>query len=165
MTTALTFEELLHWNDETSQWWKAHLDANPALLALPCGIGGAADVQALVRHIWIVELRWAHRLAQLPEIVPEEMPVGPLDTLYSLHSQASEILGKLLADPSQDWNAMYTLTATRLPPEKRTHTRRKLLGHALLHGQRHWAQLATLVRAAGSPSGFGGDLLLSNALR
>jgi hypothetical protein len=36
--------------------------------------------------------------------------------------------------------------------------------HALFHGQRHWAQLATLVRAAGFPSGFRGDLLLSSAL-
>jgi uncharacterized damage-inducible protein DinB len=165
MTPALTFEELFRWNDEASQWWKAHLDANPTLLELPCGIGGAANVQALVRHIWGAELRWAHRLAQLPEVVPEDMPVGPLDTLYAMHSQAREILEKLLADPTQDWDAMYTLTANWLPPEKRNHTRRKIMGHALLHAQRHWAQLATLVRAAGFPSGFGGDLLFSIALR
>jgi uncharacterized damage-inducible protein DinB len=165
MTPALTFEELLHWNDETSQWWKAHLDANPALLALPCGIGGATDVQALVRHIWAAELRWAHRLAAMPEFDHNTMPAGPLDVLYVTHIQASEILHKLLADPAEDWEAPYTLTAQWLPPEKRTHSRRKIMGHVLLHAQRHWAQLATLVRAAGFPSGFGGDLLFSRALR
>ena len=165
MTPALTFEELFRWSDEASQWWMAHLDANPALLELPCGIGGAANVQALVRHIWVAELRWAHRLALLPEIIPDDMPVGPLDTIYAMHSEASGILGKLLADPSQDWDAMYTLTAARLPPEKRNHTRRKIMGHALFHAQRHWAQLATLVRTAGFPSGFGGALLFSSALR
>jgi hypothetical protein len=37
--------------------------------------------------------------------------------------------------------------------------------HALFHSQRHWAQLATLVRAAGFPSGFFGDILISSALR
>jgi uncharacterized damage-inducible protein DinB len=46
----------------------------------------------------------------------------------------------------------------------RTPTRRKIMGHVLLHAQRHWAQLATLVRAAGYPSGFGGDLLFTRAL-
>jgi hypothetical protein len=84
MTPALTFEELLIWNDEVSQWWKAHLDASPELLELPCGIGGAANVQALVRHIWVAELRWAHRLAGLPEIVVDDLPTGPLDKLYGL---------------------------------------------------------------------------------
>ena len=33
-----------------------------------------------------------------------------------------------------------------------------------LHSQRHWAQLATLLRTAGFPSGFEGDLMFSQAL-
>jgi len=45
-----------------------------------------------------------------------------------------------------------------------TVSKRKMLAHTLFHSQRHWAQLATLVRAAGFPSGFKGDLLLSSAL-
>jgi hypothetical protein len=40
-----------------------------------------------------------------------------------------------------------------------------MAAHALLHSQRHWAQLATLVRVAGFPSGFKGDLLISQALK
>lgn len=164
MTAALTFEELLHWNDEASRFWKAHLAANPALLELPCDIGGATNVQALVRHIWGAEMRWAHRLAGLPEFAHEAMPAGPLDALYATHIQAGEILHKLLADPNQNWDATYALASNRLPAELRAPTRRKVMGHALLHAQRHWAQLATLVRAAGFPSGFGGDLLFSSAL-
>ena len=34
MTPAITLEELLTWNEEASKFWKAHLDANPALLEL-----------------------------------------------------------------------------------------------------------------------------------
>jgi hypothetical protein len=51
MTPAITLEELLGWNDEVSTFWKAHFDANPALLELPCDIGGTANVQEFVRHI------------------------------------------------------------------------------------------------------------------
>jgi hypothetical protein len=56
MTAAIALEELLVWNQESSDFWKAHLEANPALLELPCGIGRNADVQAFVRHIWGAEL-------------------------------------------------------------------------------------------------------------
>lgn len=164
MPPAITLDELLRWNDETSRFWHAHLAANPSLLVLPCSIGGAATVQALVQHIWGVELRWAQRLAGLPETLRDAVPQGPLDALFALHQQATDILGQLLNDPAQDWNATYTLTSNALPPDKRMHSRRKTLAHALLHAQRHWAQLATLVRVAGFPSGFGGDLLLSAAL-
>ncbi len=164
MTPAITLEELLAWNQESSNFWKAHLDANPALLALPCGIGGAATVQEFVRHIWGVELRWGQRIAGLPVLAKEEMPAGPLDAVYGLHNQAIEVYRTLLDDPAQNWNETMTLDFPWLPPQARTSTRRKVMGHALFHSQRHWAQLATLVRAAGFPSEFKGDLLFSSAL-
>jgi uncharacterized damage-inducible protein DinB len=165
MTPAITFEELAGWSDEAAKFWKAHLEANPSLLGLPCDVGGAATVQEFVRHIWTVELRWAEGLAGLPETAKDAIPTGPLDALFDLHVRASQIFGKLLADREQDWEATYTLMTSSLPPEKRTATRRKLMGHALLHGQRHWAQLATLLRTAGFPTDFGGDLFFSSALR
>jgi hypothetical protein len=37
MTAAITLDELFHWNDETSRFWKAHLDAHPDLLQPPAG--------------------------------------------------------------------------------------------------------------------------------
>lgn len=165
MTPAVTLEELLAWNEESSAFWKAYLAANPALLELPCGIGGTANVQEFVRHIWGVELRWAHRLAGLPEMAREAIPTGPLDALFDLHVKAVEILGGILEAPAASWDETYTLDVPWIPPEFRTMTRRKVLAHTLFHSQRHWAQLATLVRAAGFPSGFRGDLLFSSALR
>ena len=82
MTPAVTLEELLTWNKEASNFWKAHLDANPNLLKLPCGIGGAANVQEFVGHVWGVELRWAQRIAGLPVLKKEDAPAGPLDVLF-----------------------------------------------------------------------------------
>jgi len=165
MTAAITMEELLAWDLETSNFWKAHLEANPTLLELPCGIGGTANVQEFARHIWGVELIWAQRIAGLPVTDRKDMPAGPLDALFDLHLQAIETLRGLMDDPGKNWDETMTLDSAWLPPEARAFSRRKALAHMLFHSQRHWAQLATLVRAAGFPSGFNGDLLLSSAMK
>lgn len=164
MSVGISLEELLAWNEEVSAWWKAHLDANPHLLDLPCDIGGTKNVQEFVRHIWGTELRWSQRLAGLPVIAKEDMPAGPLDALFALHTQAMEIFNTLLAADEAMWNEPYILDLAVIPPEMRAMSRRKVALHALTHGHRHWAQLATLVRSAGFSSGFGGDLLFSQAL-
>ena len=165
MTAAITLAELLAWNQEASDFWKAHLEANPALLELPCGIGGTVNVQEFVRHIWGVELVWAQRVAFLPVTDRKDMPTGPLDALFDLHLKAVEIFRTLIDDPSVNWDETLTLDMPWLPPEARTFSRRKALAHTLFHSQRHWAQLATLVRSAGFPSGFKGDLIFSPALK
>jgi uncharacterized damage-inducible protein DinB len=165
MTPAITHEELLAWNRESAAFWKAHLDANPALLDLPCDVAGAENVQQFIRHIWGVELRWSQRVARLPETPREDIPTGPLNALFDLHEKASQIWRSLLDNPNEDWDDTLTMNYDWLPPQARTATRRKLMAHALFHSQRHWAQLATVVRAAGFPSGFRGDLIFSQALR
>jgi hypothetical protein len=164
MGTGITLEELLAWNEEIADWWKAHLDANPQLLELPCDIGGTKNVQEFVRHIWGVELRWSQRLAGMPVTPREDIPAGPLDALFALHTRAMEIFRGLLAADPASWSETFTLDLANIPPEKRMISRRKVALHALLHGHRHWAQLATLVRTAGFSSGFGGDLLFSRVL-
>jgi uncharacterized damage-inducible protein DinB len=165
MSAGITLEEMLAWNDQASAYWKAHFDANPNLLDLPCGIGGAANVQEFVRHIWGAELRWAERLAKTPETPRDMIPAGPLNALFALHDRALTIYRELLAAPEPTWNEPYVLTFDWVPEEERTVSRRKIAAHALFHSQRHWAQLATLVRSAGFPSNFRGDLLFSPALR
>ena len=165
MTPAITLDELLTWNHEASAFWKAHLEANPALLELPCGIGGTANVQEFVRHIWGVELVWSQRIAGLPVTDRKDIPIGPLDALFDVHLKAVQILRALLDDSALNWDETMTLKFPWLPPEGLTVSRRKIAGHALFHSQRHWAQLATLVRVAGFPSGFKGDLLISQALK
>jgi uncharacterized damage-inducible protein DinB len=165
MTPAITLEELFAWNHESSVFWKSHLEANPALLQLPCGIGGAANVLEFAGHIWGVELRWGQRVAGLPLLTREDVPISSLDALFDLHLKAVQIYRTLLDDPSMNWEETISLDYNWLPPQARTPSRRKVVAHALFHSQRHWAQLATLVRVAGFPSGFKGDVLLSAALK
>jgi len=165
MSAGISLEELLAWNDESSKQWKVHLDTNPSLLELPCDIGGTGNVQGFVRHIWTVELRWVQRLAGLPVLDRDKAPVGPLDALFQFHREAMEIFRDLLASTEKDWDEFYELELKNIPEEWKKQSRRKVAAHALIHSQRHWAQLATLVRQAGLPVGFHGDLLFSSSLR
>lgn len=165
MSAAITLEELLAWSEHSANYWKTHLDAHPSLLELPCGIGAAANVQEFVRHIWGADLRWAQRLAGIPETPRDQLPAGPLDALFELHRQAIDIFRQLLAAPEDTWSDPYELKFDWVPAEQRIVSRKKIAAHALFHSQRHWAQLATLVRSAGFPSTFRGDLLFSPALR
>jgi uncharacterized damage-inducible protein DinB len=164
MTPAITLEELLVWNDEASKFWKTHLEANPALLELPCDIGGTTNVHGFMRHIWGVELRWSQRIAGLPIMDRDKAPQGPLEALFDMHAEAVRVFRTLLGDQTRNWDDKITLDLNWLPPDAQSFSRRKVAAHALFHSQRHWAQLATLVRAAGFPSGFKGDVLFSSAL-
>ena len=163
MSVGISLAELLSWDQETSGFWKKHFDANPAQLELPCDIGGTKNVQELLRHNWgTAQLRWAERLAGLPVTPREELPEGPLDALYEMHLKAVAIFRELLAAPEESWEQPFRIDW--IPSFDQTVSRRKVAGHMLFHGQRHWAQLATLLRIAGVPSTFRGDLLLSQAL-
>jgi uncharacterized damage-inducible protein DinB len=165
MSAGISLAELLAWNQESSRFWKNYLDANPHVLALPCDIGGTSNVREFVCHIWGVELRWGQRLAGLPVTPKESFPVGPLDALFDLHLQADAIFRSLMAAPEESWKQTHVLDLSWVTPEQRSMSRRKVALHALFHSQRHWAQLATLTRVAGYPTGFRGDLLFSSALR
>lgn len=165
MSVGISLQELLAWNRESSSFWKTFLDAHPDVLALPCDIGGTANVQEFVRHIWGVELRWSQRLAGLPATPKEELASGPLDALFELHTKADDLFLGLLSQPDESWEQTYTLDLPWWTSKERSMSRRKIALHSLFHSQRHWAQLATLVRAAGFPSEFKGDLLFCRDLR
>jgi uncharacterized damage-inducible protein DinB len=164
MTPAITLEELLDWSRESAQFWKAHFEANPALLQLPCSIDDSGVLQELVRHIWMAELRWAQCVSGQPMAPRTEFPKGPLDALFAMHEEAARIVQALLNDPAQNWEERITLAYEWLSPALRKPSRRKCLAHGLLHSQRHWAQVTSLVREAGFPSNFMGDLIFSLAL-
>jgi uncharacterized damage-inducible protein DinB len=162
MTPALSFEELLAWSDESTQRWFQFLAENPAVLDLPCGIYGTSNVLGLVRHIVVVEMRHGQRLSGETVSTYEQIPDGPLGALLTIHTEAVARFRKLLGDPAQDWAA--EMEFTTLSAGTVRDSRRKLMAHALMHSIRHWAQLSTLTRAAGFPTGFAGDLLASSAL-
>lgn len=158
----LTLKELLHWSDESTCKWLSFLAATPAAQVLPCGIYGTANILGLVRHIVAVEMRHSQRLADLPVTPYAEIPLGPLELFRDLHTETIARIQSLLEDPAQDWAERIDFQTVSLGVLHAT--RRKIMGHAILHGIRHWAQVSTLIRAAGFQPGIGGDLMVSSAM-
>jgi hypothetical protein len=157
----ISLSELLVWNDEAAHGWKKHLEANPALLDVACDIGNTGNVLGFARHIWGAELRWANRLAALEN---KELATGPLDALFTMHTEATDVLRGVIDGPEAAWDEPYILNFDWVPEDKRRISRRKVAVHMLFHSQRHYAQLATLARTAGFPAQFRGDVLFSSAL-
>ncbi len=156
---AVTATELLDWNDLTAQRWEALLAANPAALEFPCDVYGTETVRGLLRHIFAVELRYAERLSGEPVTPYERVPEGSAEELFALHDQNMARYRKLLTDDSVDWEEK--LEFTTISAGKRSATRKRILFHALLHGIRHYAQLATLVRQHGVKPDWPMDYLFS----
>jgi uncharacterized damage-inducible protein DinB len=158
----LTVTELMQWSDETAQHWQKLLSVLPEALDFECDIYGARSVRGLLRHIVAVELRYSERLSGEPVTPYEQVPDGSADMLFGLHRQAFERFHKLLADDSVNWDEkleFVTLSAGTLNA-----TRKKVLFHGLLHGIRHYAQLATLVRQHGVKPDWHMDFLMSGAM-
>jgi uncharacterized damage-inducible protein DinB len=142
----LTASDLLAWLEKTSSLWRQLLTTHPELLALPCDITGTNSVAQLIQHVVAVELRYAERLANLPVSDYAALPFDSVDSLYAVHDQAVALFNQLLASP-MDWDEPLEYTTRSMGPARST--RKTILFHALLHGIRHYAQLATLARQHG----------------
>jgi uncharacterized damage-inducible protein DinB len=143
----LSGEELLKWNDLTARKWRDFVTANPALLAVSCDIRDSATVGQALQHIVAVELRYAQRLAALPESDYADVKFGSGDEILATHDQAVALLRGVLADPAYDWEQeieFVTITAGKLKASHKT-----IFVHAVMHSIRHYAQLATLARQHG----------------
>ena len=159
----ITLQELLADNEAGTRKWEAWFAANPAALDLPCAIYNSGTVRGLMKHIFAVELRHSQRLRGEEVIAYEAIPVGLLDDLIAVHSQAMgnlrAVLAKADAAAMQEVITLQTVSAGTLHA-----SRRKLFAHILLHSMRHWAQLSTLLREAGYKTEWAKDFLFSEAL-
>ena len=142
----LTAEEILAWNEKTAQGWRQFLTNHPELLSQPCDIAGTKSVAELLQHIVAAQLRYAERLAGLPISDYDAIRFDSVDSIYATHDHAITIFQELIASDS-NWDEPLDFT-TRTRGSLRSN-RKTILFHALLHGIRHYAQLATLVRHCG----------------
>jgi uncharacterized damage-inducible protein DinB len=163
--TSLSAEELIAWNDTTARRWHAFFSANPAALSLPCDIhadpAAAHTVAHLLQHIAAAQLRQAQRLAGVSITDYDTVPGLTPDEFLDSHTRSLDLFRTVLADPTTDWAGQMEFTT--LTAGRRRSSRRTLLFHAMLHGIRHYAQLATLLRQAGYTPNIPGDYLLMDA--
>jgi uncharacterized damage-inducible protein DinB len=156
----LTAEEILAWNDKTAQGWRKLLTIYPELLTQPCDIAGTKTVAELLQHIVAAQLRYAERLAGLPISDYDAIPFDSVESIYATHDRAAAIFQQLFVSDI-DWNEPMDFT-TRTRGALRSN-RKTILFHALLHGIRHYAQLASLVRQCGVKPDWPMDYLFMHA--
>lgn len=160
---ALTGEELLAWNDTTAQHWQKLLGAHEDLLPVSCDIAGVKSIGELLQHIVAAQLRYAERLAGLPETSYESISYDTVPALFATHTQGIEMFRGLLADPAYDWTQELEFETRRMGTLRAS--RKTILIHALMHSIRHYAQLATLVRQQGVAPDWPMDYLFMGAKR
>lgn len=154
---ALSVDELLAWSERTHTGWRDLLSAHPEALDFPCDVRESETVRDVVLHIVAAELRYAERLAGLEPSGYDALPRGDAAALYATHERAAELLRAVLVRDDVDWDEVLEFP-TRSAGTLRA-SRRTILVHLLLHGIRHYAQLATLVRQRGVTPGWGMDYL------
>jgi uncharacterized damage-inducible protein DinB len=158
----LTAHEVLKWNEATSSYWRKFLTDNPAILAIPCDIASTKTVAQLLQHIVAVELRYAERIAHLPETPYEQIPNDSVETLYATHDRAIALYKQALA---ADTNWEETIEFTTRSYGTMRASLKTIYFHAMLHGIRHYAQLSTLVRQQGYKPAWLGDYLMMGVER
>lgn len=158
----LTAEEVLRWNESTSAGWRKLLGEHPEMLALPCDIARTSSVAQLLQHIVAVELRYAERIAGVPETDYAEIPYDTVDTIYASHDRAVALYRQSLAG-NLDWERVIEFT-TRSAGTMRA-SLKTILFHGLLHSHGHYAQLGTLIRHHGYQNGVSADYLFMGMIR
>ncbi|HYL93293.1 MAG TPA: DinB family protein [Alphaproteobacteria bacterium] len=160
----LSFGELLDYCAEETNRWREWFKKNQAALALTCDIAGTKDVREVVLHIVIVQMRYAERLLNMPITEYDELKAKTAEELFSLgHKSLEDLRSFAVAANDPDWDG--TLTFPTRSAGTLTASRRKIFIHALLHGLRHWAQLATFLRQKGFKQDWQHDFIFSNVMK
>jgi uncharacterized damage-inducible protein DinB len=158
----LTADEVLKWNESTSEHWRGFLAENPGVLAIACDIAGTKTVAELMQHIVAVELRYAERIAQVAESSYEQVAHDSVEAIYATHDRAIGMINEALAGET-DWERRMEFQ-TRSYGAMRA-SMKTIYFHAMLHGIRHYAQLGTLVRQHGYKQAWMGDYLMMGVER
>ena len=160
---ALTTDELLNYSAEEAGRWHEWFKKNPTTLDLPSDIAQTKSVREVVLHIAAVELRYAERLLEQPVTEYDQLSTRTVDDLFSIFTRSQNYMRKFISQAKDsDWGQIMTFP-TRTGGTL-TASKRKIFVHALLHGVRHWAQLATYFRQQGHKQDWQHDFILSKVM-
>jgi uncharacterized damage-inducible protein DinB len=163
-TSSLSLRELLDYSTAESLKWRDWLATQPPeILELPAGTGRTATVRQLIHHIVVVERRYADRIRDEPVTTYEDISNESIEALFGAFTDARRRLDEWVMNAS-DADLARQLEFTTLSAGTRVASARKIVVHALLHGIRHWAQIAMVVRQHGHPTVWFHDILMSDAL-
>jgi uncharacterized damage-inducible protein DinB len=110
-----------------------------------------------------VQMRYAERLLNLPTTEYETLASKSGAELFLLgHKSLEDLRSFAVAANDPDWDGK--LTFPTRSAGTLTASRRKIFIHALLHGIRHWAQLASFLRQQGYKQDWPHDFIFSSAI-
>ncbi len=163
METGVSFQELMHYTEAETQQWRGFFQQHPDALDLEVGIAGAKDIRGLIVHIFAVELRYAERLVGALPTPYDRLPTASLDEIFSIGDTAREKIRQYLARTT-DTDLRTVLTFETRTAGTLSSSKRKIVAHVLLHGTRHWAQIATALRQHGDKQDWPHDFIFTDAL-
>lgn len=145
---------------EVSRWREWLLEQDPAVLAVAVGEPPVDTAGALLAHIVGVEMVYANALAEEP---PDALAWPPSDSLEAIFAAHAGAMAKLEAFLGRaDGQALVREHTMWAPGWRLRAPAGKMVAHMLVHGIRHWAQLATALRRAGHPQPWPHDLIIGD---
>jgi uncharacterized damage-inducible protein DinB len=160
---ALNYAVLLAYTGEETRRWRVFFDQNPKALDVPIG-GERKDVRGLVTHLFVSECRWGQCLVGEPPTSPDSFKPQNIDELWAIYASARKRVETWVASATPE-ELDQILTVKSVTFGETTASKRKILSHSLIHGIRHWAQIATALRQGCFVSDWSHDMLFSPALR
>ncbi|HEX6911534.1 MAG TPA: DinB family protein [Longimicrobium sp.] len=159
-----SFRELLAYTDAETERWRAWLaEQGPEVLDLRMGEGNRETLRDVIGHVFMVELRYAQRLLGRPVTGYEQVDMSTLEALWRIHHGARSTLRTYLERlPAGEREREMTFDTRTLGPF--TASAHKVTVHALMHGIRHWAQVAMALRQAGHRQPWEHDWLVCDAV-
>lgn len=159
-TPAISFEELLGYDEEQGARWREFFFKKPHLLKLD--VSPAERVSDLLLHIFASEYRSAQRLLGEPMTPNSEFKRGSVEELFEIADGARAKLREYLGKAPPGIEEVQTYPSLTLGEIKASP--KKLLTHAVVHSIRHWAQLTRVVRENGARIDWSADVLFSKVI-
>jgi uncharacterized damage-inducible protein DinB len=162
VTCAFTYDQLLSYTEGETARWREWFDAHPDALDVQFGEGRLATVRGVILHTFAVELRYTERLVgkQEPVTSYDQLRGDTLEALFAIGDRARAMLRDYLRTMTEE-DAHVVLTFPTLTAGTLTASKYKIASNIFLHAIRHWAQVASTLRAAGYRDQWGHDMLLS----
>ncbi len=163
ITAGLSFRELLDYSGTENERWRRWFVRHAELFDLPYAEAPLATVRQLVRHIAFVEHRYAAILDGRTPPDARGSDSDDVDTVFSYVDEGRRAF-ELAVDAATTTELDRIIEFVTLTAGARRASARKMIAHAIVHGVRHWAQLATVLREQGHRTDWPHDLLMSEAL-
>jgi len=157
---ALSYDVLLEYTSKEQHRWHDWFAAHPTTWAVPFATGRMATVGGVVLHIFAVELRYVQRLRNESVTDWDEFRQTSIEDVFALGDDArGQLVDFLNSAPDAELDKV--LTFQTLTAGTVTASKHKIASNVFLHGIRHWAQIATVLRYQGFPEQWPHDMLLS----